>query len=143
MPGIIMRNRKTAMHSIKAISGSTNAVNVDGGCYYRSNRYPCMLCAICLETLEEIYPCTLKERFRQQQQKELSYSHSLNEREKDEFDMFWYSTPKFPDEATKNEYIEVWSSMKTDEYREEYLKKVPVERQKLLERMENVDDRNK
>ena len=25
--------------------------------------YPCMLCAICLETLEEIYPRTLEEQF--------------------------------------------------------------------------------
>ena len=43
----------------------SNSINVDGGCCYQ--RYvpnsPCMLCGICLETLEEIYPCTLLERF--------------------------------------------------------------------------------
>ncbi len=42
-----------------------NAVNIDGGCtfqwHYRG--YPCMLCALCLDTFEEIYPFTLEERF--------------------------------------------------------------------------------
>lgn len=44
-----------------------NAINVDGGCCFldKQNDYPCMLCAICLETLEEIYHCDLEERFRQ------------------------------------------------------------------------------
>ncbi len=42
-----------------------NAINVDGGCCFGGQiSYPCMLCAICLETLEEIYPYTLEERFR-------------------------------------------------------------------------------
>lgn len=45
------------------ISYRKNEVNVDGGCmaagYYP---YPCMLCAICLESLEEIYPYSLEER---------------------------------------------------------------------------------
>lgn len=42
----------------------TNAINVDGGCCFHRS-YPelaCMLCAICLETLEEFYPCSLEER---------------------------------------------------------------------------------
>ena len=49
------------------ISYRHNAINVDGGCVFQDEyyRYPCMLCAICLETLEEIYPCTVDERFRQ------------------------------------------------------------------------------
>lgn len=42
-----------------------NAINVDGGCcfgpYHRE--FPCMLCGICLETLEEIYPYSLEDRF--------------------------------------------------------------------------------
>ncbi len=45
-----------------------NDKNVDGGCFIGKNDsrklpYPCMLCAICLETLEEIYPRTLEEQF--------------------------------------------------------------------------------
>lgn len=45
-----------------------NDINVDGGCFIGKNDsrklpYPCMLCAICLETLEEIYPRTLEEQF--------------------------------------------------------------------------------
>ena len=41
-----------------------NAINLDGGCVYRdmAPNFPCMLCAICLETLEEIYPMSLEER---------------------------------------------------------------------------------
>ena len=45
----------------------SNSINVDGGCVYQ--RYitdcPCMLCGICLETLEEFYPYTPEERFEQ------------------------------------------------------------------------------
>ena len=48
-----------------------NDINVDGGCFIGKNDsqklpYPCMLCAICLETLEEIYPRTLEEQFAHQ-----------------------------------------------------------------------------
>ena len=48
-----------------------NDINVDGGCFVGKNDsrklpYPCMLCAICLETLEEIYPRTLEEQFAHQ-----------------------------------------------------------------------------
>ncbi len=50
------------------------AVNLDGGCcfspYY--NNFPCMLCALCLETLEEIYPYTLEERFAQKIQPDMT-----------------------------------------------------------------------
>ena len=40
------------------------AINVDGGCCFQNGSYDCpyMLGAICLETLEEIYPYTLEER---------------------------------------------------------------------------------
>lgn len=41
-----------------------NSINLDGGCCFSKRfDYPCMLCAICLETLEEIYPDTLENRF--------------------------------------------------------------------------------
>lgn len=44
-----------------------NAINVDGGCCYKEgySSYPCMLCGLRLETLEEFYPYTLKERYEQ------------------------------------------------------------------------------
>lgn len=43
----------------------SNSINVDGGCCYKHlySQYPCMLCGICLETLEEFYPCSLEGRF--------------------------------------------------------------------------------
>ena len=50
------------------ISYRRNAVNVDGGCVFAPNHpeSPCMLCALCLENLEEIYPYTLEERMQMQ-----------------------------------------------------------------------------
>ena len=49
----------------------SNSINVDGGCCYQEYKpgYPCMLCGICLETMEEYYPCTLAERFEEFKQK--------------------------------------------------------------------------
>ena len=46
---------------------SSNSINVDGGCCYKQlySQYPCMLCGICLETLEEFYPCSFEERFKE------------------------------------------------------------------------------
>lgn len=45
-----------------------NAVNVDGGCVLapKHPEAPCMMCALCLETLEEIYPFTMEERMKEQ-----------------------------------------------------------------------------
>ena len=42
-----------------------NAINVDGGCCNALNykKFPCMLCAICLENLNEFYSHELEERF--------------------------------------------------------------------------------
>ncbi len=45
---------------------SHNAINVDGGCCYfpvKGDYCPCLLCGICLETLEEFYSDTLEGRF--------------------------------------------------------------------------------
>lgn len=44
---------------------TSNSINIDGGCCFQNlySQYPCMLCGICLETLEEFYPCPLEERF--------------------------------------------------------------------------------
>ncbi|MBQ6697354.1 MAG: serine/threonine protein phosphatase [Lachnospiraceae bacterium] len=48
-----------------------NSINVDCGCVYgnRDAKYPYMLGAICLETLEEIYPWNFEERMLQLVQK--------------------------------------------------------------------------
>ena len=44
-----------------------NCINVDSGCCYfytgEGRNYPCLLAAICLETLEEFYSDTVEERF--------------------------------------------------------------------------------
>lgn len=44
-----------------------NTINVDGGCCFFENSCTnaCMLCCICLETLEEFYPYTIEERMLQ------------------------------------------------------------------------------
>lgn len=48
------------------ISYRENAINVDGGCCFLMHDpfHPCMLCGICLETLEEFYCDTLENRLR-------------------------------------------------------------------------------
>lgn len=52
------------------ISYRENAIDVDGGCCFQRQMpsYACMLCAICLETLEEIYCDTIENRLRMGQQ---------------------------------------------------------------------------
>lgn len=46
------------------ISYQKNSINVDGGCYCKIFKgFAGRLCAICLETMEEIYSSTLTERF--------------------------------------------------------------------------------
>ncbi len=49
------------------ISYRKNDINVDGGCTFAKifPEFPDMLCAIRLEDLEEIYPCTIGERYAQ------------------------------------------------------------------------------
>ena len=49
------------------VSYRRNDINVDGGCVFggkADSEYPLMLCAICLETLREIYPYSIPERFK-------------------------------------------------------------------------------
>lgn len=64
-----------------------NAINIDGGCAYLSTDYtsgPCMLCAICLETLEEIYPYSWEDRMSTVEFYELD-NHSEFGMDKEEF----------------------------------------------------------
>lgn len=43
-----------------------NAINLDGGCVFHNyNMYPCFLCGICLETLEEFYDTDFEEKLKQ------------------------------------------------------------------------------
>ena len=53
---------------------SKNDINLDGGCVFseRYMFYPNFLCAICLENLQEIYSCTLKERFHKKNKDEVT-----------------------------------------------------------------------
>jgi hypothetical protein len=90
-----------------------NAIDVDGGCCYLDSWWeePCMLCAICLETLEEIYPYTVEERFLQILEKEAG-------EDVDKLDML------------KSYYIE-----KAEEYCIKYRKTEPRARVKILRKM--------
>ncbi len=44
-----------------------NSINIDGGCCFSDNyrQYPCFLCGVCLETLEEFYNTNLETRLNQ------------------------------------------------------------------------------
>ncbi len=69
------------------ISYRRNMINLDGGCVFYENfaQFPCMLCALCLETLEEIYPWTVEERYLQYSGGEdpcFAEGYALNFREK-------------------------------------------------------------
>lgn len=48
------------------ISYRENAINVDGGCCFQKEieQFPCMLCGICLETLEEFYCDSVENRLK-------------------------------------------------------------------------------
>lgn len=58
-----------------------NDINLDGGCVYSVGyaKYPTFLCAICLETLEEIYSCSLEERFASKGKDETTTQKNLQE----------------------------------------------------------------
>ena len=64
----------------------TTSINVDGGCCYQGvvPQYPCMLCGICLETLETFYPYTLQERFEQFKEK----GYILNDSKIEDYEWF-------------------------------------------------------
>lgn len=64
--GYLMRGYKE--DSPGMIGYRSNDINVDGGVAYfnKWSSEPCMLCAICLENLEEIYPYSVEERLMQQ-----------------------------------------------------------------------------
>lgn len=92
------------------------AVNIDGGCCffpYYYNCYPCMLCAICLETLEEIYPCPLSSRFAGDASREERGVSVCLYAEDGDFD----------------------AVRRTEEYQKKYRKKTPLPRLKMLKTM--------
>lgn len=61
------------------ISYRRNAINLDGGCVFSEEfpMYPDFIGAICLENLQEIYPCTVEERFVQLVTKKTGLSRQL------------------------------------------------------------------
>lgn len=58
-PNIPDENRNIPEHRAGMIvyEKESNSINIDGGCCYKHKyvQYPCRLCGICLETLEEFY----------------------------------------------------------------------------------------
>lgn len=93
-----------------------DTINVDGGCcylpYYFNN--VCMLCAICLETLEEIYPYTVEERF------ERAYEYM------DGFNNDFRKGGKYEEEfkeACRKQFYDNNSEIKENYYRQQILKK--------------------
>lgn len=88
------------------------AVNLDGGCCYSPHfgEYPCMLCAFCLETLEEIYPYALTERFAGKIRADGLTAEG----------------------AVDTESIQAFAKERTDAYEKKFRKKVPSPRLKLL-----------
>lgn len=87
-----------------------NAINIDGGCCYLDKWWnaPCMLCAICLETLEEIYPSTVEERFLK------AYESSAEI------------------EAKEAEVMNIYCKEKAKEYCMQYREKETAARQRML-----------
>lgn len=85
-----------------------NTINVDCGCVFHSFdimvgsgcKAPCMLGAICLETMEELYPYTLEERLRANIRKDIENG----------------KYPFLKDEDSINEWIEVGVKMYTETY---------------------------
>ena len=64
-PTPLERRNKSRKYDIPGmITYRKQAVNLDGGCVFAPSepQVPCMLCAICLETLEEIYSDTIRGR---------------------------------------------------------------------------------
>jgi len=101
------------------IAYSSNSINVDGGCCYSQsyigNTAPCMLCGICLETLEEFYCSSVEERF-------ISYLQTTNDK------LLEFLSP---DEAGNiltenywNEYRNHLSGNKVDYYRVKLLERL-------------------
>ena len=94
----------------------TNAINVDGGCcYFWQGHYnSAMLCGICLETLEEFYPYTLKERFIQSEK------------------LFG---KKFNGISYSDECIEEVAKSMVEEFEADYKNKVSMPRKQILRKM--------
>ncbi len=90
-----------------------NAINVDGGCCFFDKWWnaPCMLCAICLETLEEIYPYTVEERFIQ----------------------MWEEDDDF--ELDEEEMAKAYYTEKAKEYCQRYQKKEARARARMLKKI--------
>ena len=90
-----------------------NEINVDGGCCFlpKFNQFACMLCAICLETLQEYYPYTIEERL----QMGLDFTSNNN-----------IDTPENMMDTYKHN-IERYYNKKTDPNRQLLLKRLGIE----------------
>lgn len=95
-----------------------NDINVDGGCcFYRGfPEYPCMLCGICLETLEEFYSYTVEERYMESAENHVSrLSKSFLEKLPDGVDIV---------QIIFEEYMEKFHDISTNSYRQEMLERL-------------------
>ncbi len=98
------------------------AVNIDGGCCFSDHyrQYPCMLCAICLETLDEIYPYTLAERFAQKARSGAVFPiDGLLE----------------PADGQEDLLYTIFEKTSTETYQRDFLKKTPPPRLNMLKQL--------
>lgn len=95
-----------------------NDINVDGGCCFRRGypEYPCMLCGICLETLEEIYSYTVEERYMENAENQASrMSKSFLEKVPDDENIV---------QILFEEYMEKFHDISPNRYRQEMLERL-------------------
>ena len=80
-----------------------HTVFADGGCWrqYDVLEYPCMLGALCLDTLEEIYPCSLSQRMEHCNEHLMEYSRNFLQAENP------YRKALIEKILTKGEHIEM------------------------------------
>lgn len=94
-----------------------NDIDVDGGCCFHKGfpNYPCMLCGICLETLEEIYPYSIEDRLME------GAKHTV-----EKYMMAAMKDIPFEEkvQATYENYIEAYGNKKPNSFRQELLERL-------------------
>ena len=91
-------------------------INVDGGCCFQKYfpQFACMLCGICLETLEEFYPYTLEERLLENARREApnyntAFFKNVSDEEKSQalFEMYMESYQNVKESSYRKEILEI------------------------------------
>lgn len=93
-----------------------NDINLDGGCCFHRGypEYPCMLCGICLETLEEFYSHSIEDRFMEGARLRVSRMSKVNM----PFEIMV--------QAFFEDYMEEYSKIKPNSYRKEMLERLGI-----------------